>query len=235
MRILLAVSLSASICLAQEIPQPLVQAANAIQDQSPDEHKPTTIVVPAGTRLQLALANPLRTGAAHVGDSVRAVTTFPVTVGSALAIPQGAFLEGTIVRIGKRGSTLFDGLEIDFKQVVFANGYNVSLDGTVVDAMLTPPGGAVIGGPLGLMAAALPQAPTPPPLPQVGPSKAVVIGATVGGMAGLFVVVGILAHRHRHEEARDFDTGFQFEMVLQSPLTLDAGRVAAALNAPNGR
>jgi len=36
--------------------------------------------------------------------------------------------------------------------------------------------------------------------------------------------VAILGHRHAHDQSRDFDTGFQFEIVLQAPLTLERAR-----------
>jgi hypothetical protein len=54
-------------------------------------------------------------------------------------------------------------------------------------------------------------------------------------MVGVIATIAILTHRHHHDEARDFDTGFQFEIVLQSPLTLDAARVAAAVGAASAQ
>ena len=229
MKMFLAVLLmSGCACWAQEGPP---ERATAEEEQTPSGLTESTITVPAGTRVQLALANPLRGDAARVGDSVRAVTTFPVTVGKELAIPQGTFLEGSIVKIAKRGSTRFDGLDISFRQMVFANGYNLALDGSVLNAKAV-----LASGPLGLMANTFPQQPTPPPLPQLGPSRGAVIGAIVGGMAA-FVVTAVLLHHHHlpQEPPRDFDTGFQFEMVLESPLTLDHARVASALNAASGQ
>lgn len=232
--------LSAGSCLAQEVPGSLLPVANGLKDQaSVDQAQPpSTIIVPEGTRLQLALANPIQAGAAHAGDIVRAVTTFPVTVGEQLAIPQGAFLEGTIVKVGKRGSTRFDGLRIRFQRVVFANGYTVLLEGAVVEARAFEPGTIPNGGtetpPLTANSLQGPTpTPTPPPLPQVGPPKGPTIAAILGGMAALFVAEILLRNRHGHEAARDFDTGFQFEIVLEAPLTLDGARVAAALAGAN--
>lgn len=250
MRMLLTLFLlSAGSCLAQEMPpDPLPLLANTLQDQSSVDQTqaPSTITVPEGTRLQLALANPIHAGSAHAGDIVRAVTTFPVTAGQQVAIPQGAFLEGTIVKVGKRGSTRFDGLQIQFQHLVFTNGYTVPLEGTVLEASTIEPSAGPNGAPgtPALMANSLqPEllvnslqgttpTPTPPPLPQVGPPKGPIIAASLAGMAAL-IVTGIIFH-NRHHEARDFDTGFQFEMVLQAPLTLDSARVAAALAATNG-
>src|SRR5713226_3481421 len=216
-------------CLAQEMPPGPQQSPTEPQQPAPAAQQPETappeptITVPEGTRLQLVLANPIRTRDAHIGDTVRAVTTFPVTVGPDLAIPQGAYVVGSVVRVSKRGSTRFDGLQIEFKQLVFSNGYIAALDGSVIDAKaiapVTDPSRATAALPP--MANSLQQGPTPPPqpppLPQVGPPKGPIIAATLGGMVA-FVVTGIiLGHRHAHDQARDFDTGFQFEIVLQAP------------------
>ncbi len=163
-----------------------------------------------------------------------AVTTFPVTVGQDLAIPQGAYVVGSVVRVSKRGSTRFDGLQIEFKQLVFSNGYIAALDGSVIEAMSVPPvtdPSRATTTPT-LMANSLqqgPPPPTPPPLPQVGPPKGAVIGGTVGAFAVTVLTLAIFGHRHARDQARDFDTGFQFEIVLQTPLTLDRARVANAL------
>lgn len=241
MRMILVVCLltACSACLAQEIkPGPLLPQ-NPPEEQAPADQKPSTITVPEGTHVQVALANPIHARDARVGDTVRAVTTFPVTVGQDLAIPQGAYLEGAIARIGKRGSTRFDGLEIHFRQVVFANGYNVTLDSSVLEARAVEPSRISGTAPAtaGLMASSFqqqPPTPTPPPLPQLGPSKALVTGVGIAAVVGVMATVGILSHRH-HGEARDFDTGFQFEIVLQSPLTLDSARVATAVGATQGQ
>jgi len=209
--------------------------------QAPESQQARTITVPEGTRVQLALANPIRTRAAQVGDAVRAVTTFPVTVGEDLAIPQGTYFEGSVVKIGKRGSTKFDGLEIEFNQVVFTNGYHQQLQGSVAEAKALDPGAnsILLPGTTRLFATALPlpqqQAQTPPPLPQVGPSKAAVIGASLGGTAALIVTLALLGRHRGRGEPADFDTGFQFELVLQAPLTLDSSRIAAAVNGASGR
>jgi len=234
---LMLMLLSASSCLAQEIPAGPLQLATEPAEQAPAAQMNDTITVPEGTRVQLALANLLRTGAAHAGDTVRAVTTFPVTVDKDLAIPQGSYVEGSIVKVGKKGSTRFDGLQIEFRQIVFANGYNVALDGSVVDATAIEPGTtpSASAGTAAPVVNSLQQQPAPPPLPQVGPSKGLVIGVGVAAMVGVIATVALLGHRHAHDQGRDFDTGFQFEIVLQAPLTLERARVNAALSGSSGR
>ena len=245
-KMIMLMLLSAWPCLAQEIPpgprQAPAQPSSGPQQtadtaQVPQTAQPApTITVPEGTHLQLALANPIRRRDAHIGDIVRAVTTFPVAAGQEVAIPQGSFVEGSIVRVGKHGPTRFDGLKMEFHTLVFSNGYTVALAGSVLDAKAVAPaaGSTDAFATAALMANSLQQGPSPtppPPLPQV-PPKGPIIAATLGGMAALTVLGILFGHRHSGE-ARDFDTGFQFEIVLEAPLTLDRARVAAAVNGSN--
>jgi hypothetical protein len=213
---------------------PQQQAPVALQETAPPE---PTITVPARTRLQLELVDPILTRAAHAGDPVRAATIAPVNVGKDLAIPEGTFVEGRIVKVGKRDATRFEGLVLEFSRLAFTNGYVVEFNGSVINARaltpLTNPSGA--GAAPGLMANSLQQSPTPPPLPQVGPSKGPIIAAGLGGTVALLVTGIILGHRHAHayEQNRYFEAGFQFEIFLQAPLTLHRSRVADAINGPS--
>jgi len=219
----------------QSSTEPKQQAPAAQQETTPPE---PTITVPAGTRLQLELVDPILTRAAHAGDPVRAATIAPVNVGKDLAIPEGTFVEGRIVKVGKRDATRFEGLVLEFNRLAFTNGYVVELNGSVINAKalapLTNPSGA--GAAPGLMATSLQQGPTPPPLPQVGPSKGPIIAASLGGTVALLVTGIILGHRHAHayEQNRYFEAGFQFEIFLQAPLTLYRARVDDAINGPIG-
>jgi hypothetical protein len=51
------------------------------------------------------------------------------------------------------------------------------------------------------------------------------------GSAAVTILAVVFGHRHRYDNAL-FDSGWQFEMVLQSPLLLDADKVAAAIAIP---
>jgi hypothetical protein len=75
--------------------------------------------------------------------------------------------------------------------------------------------------------------PTLPPLPRMGPNPAVVGGAVAGGFVA--ILIGAFAWAHHNVKNTDFllfDNGWQFQMVLESPLTLDTGKVAAAAAMP---
>ena len=75
----------------------------------------------------------------------------------------------------------------------------------------------------------------PPPPPSVGPSPGLVIGASIGAVAA-FTVLGLVvrSHRNGHLDAILFDSGWQFQMELATPLTLDAEQVSAAVAMGHG-
>jgi hypothetical protein len=224
---------------AQE-PSPIPQASEqSAQEQAtaPMPAQKQTIVLPAGTRVSLTLTNPIRSRAARKGDAIRAVTSFPVTVGTLVAIPSGTYLEGVIGKITKGGPSGHAGLEVHFTRMVFSNGYNVALDGATAQAKAGNPNATLPGTQASGAqsyssgATAFQQFSQPPPPPKLGPSVGLITGIGVGVTAAATVGL-ILLGRHRAGDVI-FDAGYQFDMVLGNPLTLDADSVAAALNGPN--
>ena len=197
-----------------------------------------TLTVPAGTRIQLKLINPIQTRRARRGDPVRATTAFPVTLGTTMAIPVETFVEGEIKKVRKHGDPA---LQIRFTRMVFNNGYAVLLGGATAEARAGHPGEsfpsttAKAPGTQSTLAPAManqpgPQPPQPGPLPRLGPNPAVLIGVGLAITAGS-LITGVLWARHRGQDIF-FDTGSSFEMVLDQPLTLDAQSIAAATARP---
>ncbi len=242
----------ASLAIGQT-PVPATEIAPPTAQSSPTQNAPAagqvvpapsspTIVVPIGTAIQLTLMSAVKSKSTKAGDTVRAVVAFPVTIGTQLAIPAGTFVDGSVIRVtahaagGQQPS-----FSVHFTRLVFSNGYSVPLNGENTQALLLPaessapanevaeltplrlPGmhfamgeGQTVGPPL--------QAP-----PQVGPPKGLIIGLSLGGTAALVILGAIGAHHHAN--STDFvlyDAGWQFQMVLDSPVTLDATKVAAA-------
>ncbi len=200
-----------------------------------------SLVVPAGTAVALTLLTPIQSKATKVGDSVRAVVAFPVTVGTQVMIPAGTYVEGMVNAVTPHGPSV----KIHFTRMLFANGYSVPLDAVntqaAVDWPVLPAAGPQRVGELAWGNApqvgvvrveqTSPGNPTLPPLPEEGPSKGVVIGAALGGTAAL-VLISVLTMHHRSGNFVMFDNGWQFQMVLAAPLTLDAARVQAAAQMP---
>jgi hypothetical protein len=228
---------------AQESPAPATQALPAPTAQ--------TITVPAGTAIPLTLMSVVRSKSTKPGDSVRAVVAFPVTVGAQLAIPAGTYVDGDIVSVSAKPlSNRQPSFRAHFTRLIFSNGYSVPLSGENTQAFLFP---AEPGAPANEVAELVPlqfpgqhfamgegqigsSPPTQPTLPQVGPSKGAVIGGVLGGFAAL--TIGMIVWAHHRVNSYDFaafDVGWQFEMVLDGPVTIDAARVAAAAAMPSGQ
>jgi type IV secretion system protein VirB10 len=203
------------------------------------------LTVPAGTAIPLTLINPIKKKSTKPGDAVRATVAFPIMAGMQVAIPAGSYVEGVVQQLNPRASnTGQPEVGIHFTRLVFANGYSVSLDANSTQAEETLP---TLGAPgvelaslapppigigRGSMAMMGQSSPTLPPMPQVGPPKAVIAGA-VAGSAALFITVLALGHHAQSKiDSVLFDAGWQFQMVLQSPLTVDASQVAAPASAP---
>ena len=180
-----------------------------------------TITISAGTRIPLVLASPITNKSARPGNAIRAVTGFPVTVGTQLAIPAGTYVEGVIEKRMK-GRRPGSSLRIHLTRMLFPDGYSVAVDGinTQANAVSPEPG---FPGPsaLGL-----------PPLPNSGTHIGAIAGAAGAAVAG---IVAIVLLGHQQGGGVLFDTGWQFDMVLESPLTLDAASVAAAIAVPSAR
>ncbi|MGB7848762.1 MAG: hypothetical protein WBL63_24335 [Candidatus Acidiferrum sp.] len=238
---------AATGCLAQEPAPP--QSSPAGQEQAPAPEQKLTITVPAGTRVPLKLTYSLWSKTARTGDAVHAVTAFPVTVGTTVAIPAGTYAEGAIDKVAKRASADHPALQMHFTRLLFANGYTVSLEGATTELSAVKPGAvpwtaassgesvprdlppasqSVAGNAFG---AQQPPVLTPPPMP--GPSIGEVVGIGVG-VTVASVVALVLLGRHRGGYTL-LDAGSQIEMVLQNPLALDGEQVAAALATPSAQ
>ncbi|MGB6977687.1 MAG: hypothetical protein WBD66_00670, partial [Candidatus Acidiferrales bacterium] len=227
------------------------QAQAQGQIPSPAASSQATVTIPAGTRIPLALASQI-TNKMKAGSAVRAVTGFPVTVGTQLAIPAGAYVEGVIDQVTRGGRT-GPSVQMHFTRIIYPNGYSVAVDGNNTQAELIGPGpgsamadafagesqweseltkarealweelaNANYRAPFGLFAfAQFPPVPPVPPLQKPPSHLGVLLGVAVGGTAAMVALLVLAAHHNGGSSAVLFDTGWQFEMALQSPLTVD--------------
>ena len=225
--------------VAQTAPAPAAQ--NAAQAAAPNlaATSAQSITLPIGTAIPVTLMTVIKSKSTKPGDSVRAVVAFPVTQGTQLAIPAGTYVEGVVNKVtAKPTSNQQPTLRAHFTRLVFSNGYSVPLSAENSQAMLPP---LDMSAPANEVAELLPlQLPgehfamgagqeTMPSLAPVGPPKGEVIGAVLGGSAAF--MIGMLIWGHHRINSYDyavFDAGWQFQMVLDSPVTLDAVQVAAA-------
>ena len=247
---LIPIVLLLNICSAQTMSAVAQTAAPMVRTESAPAST-GSLVIPAGTVIPLTLVSSIRTKSTKSGDLVRAQVAFPITVGTNLVIPAGTFVEGVMQAVAaKKTKTNPGGLQIHFTRLIYANGYKVSLDAVntqsqVTAAPLSEPiflgvgVGLGLGGdsPVGAVAhfnsihSMLGQTPTPPPLaPLPGPPKAFLISLAIGGAIAIASIIYFLVHAHHYSNSDmvAFDSGWQFQMVLTVPVTVDAGQVNAA-------
>jgi hypothetical protein len=217
-------------------PPPTEQTTHTPAESSPQNRE---LTIPAGTRIQVTLASPIRTKIARRGDAVHAMTAFPVASNGQVAIPAGTYLEGRLEKVLKRGPSGGPGLQMHFTRIVFANGYTVSVEKATAVAgnrpvdsapgkVSTPAGGVASGEAFGPS----PQQPPPPtltPPPMPGPHIGKAVGIAVGVLAA-GIIGGVLWSRHLRSDVV-FDVGSPFEVVLDSPLSVELDRVSEAASA----
>ena len=192
---------------------------------------PGTVVVPAGTKLPVALKHAINTKTAQPGDTIYCETNFPVVQNNRILIPAGTYVQGSITSV-KRPGRVKGRAEVlmHFNTLIYPNGYTVAIpgaldqvpgadrthvkdkEGTVQadsskgkDAGTVAEAGAT-GAMIGAAASGL---------------KGAGIGAGIGGLAGLGVTMLTRGNDVRLEQ------GTTVEMVLQRPLVLEEARLAA--------
>lgn len=246
---LVAFVLMTSVCIAQTPVIPpsssrssnasnLSQAGNAPTDTN--QHQ-GTITVPQGSLIALKLISSIRSKSTHPGDPVRAVVAFPLVIDARLAVPAGTYVEGVVDKVNAHPAAGNPAtVQLRFTRLLFANGYSAPLVAVNAQASAPKPNDprrtdinladARDSAPyLGETFADPAQNPTLPPLPSTGPSPAAVAGIGIGAGVGI-IVLSLVINHHRVTGADYvlFDSGWQFQMSLQEPLSLDAAQVTAA-------
>jgi type IV secretion system protein VirB10 len=206
-----------TLAMAQSPPQPLQPAAS------------TELVIPAGTKVPVALKHAISTKGAREGDPIYAETTFPVVLNDRVLIPANTYVQGRISNI-KRPGRIKGRAEvlIHFTTMIYPSGYTVLLPGAIDNlpgaentnmkgeegtiqqsgskakdvgtVASTASTGAVIGG-----------------LSQGG--KGALVGAAAGGVVG--TAIALLT---RGNDVR-LESGTTLEMVIQRSIPVDSSRV----------
>jgi hypothetical protein len=206
-----------ALAVAQSPPQPPQPAAS------------TELVIPAGTKVPVALKHAISTKGAREGDPIYAETTFPVVLNDRVLIPANTYVQGRISNI-KRPGRIKGRAEvlIHFTTMIYPSGYTVLLPGAIENVpgaentnmkgeegtiqqsgskakdvgtvASTASTGAVIGG-----------------LSQGG--KGALVGAAAGGVVG--TAIALLT---RGNDVR-LESGTTLEMVIQRSIPVDSSRV----------
>ncbi len=142
------------------------------------EHKREAVVVPAGTAITVSLGSALGSKVSKPGDNFTGSVAQPVSVGGAVAIPQGANVSGTVTdakALGKFAGGAVLSIRLDSVEVkgvnlpVQASTKSFSQKGKGKRTAVMAGGGAALGGIIGALA---------------GGGKGAAIGAAAGAGAG---------------------------------------------------
>jgi hypothetical protein len=239
----LALTLSPAAWAQDPVAAPPEQAAEPAVAASPALPE-GSLTVPAGTRVLLALRSGVNTKTAAPGDSVYLSSTFPVVIGTRVAIPAGVYVQGVIDRVQRAGRIKGRAeVNMHFTTIIFPNGSVVSVPGVLdnlpgsSDAKVKDHEGTVQqagskgkdagtiarGAEEGASVGAIGGAIGGSPLAGAG------YGAVAGGAAGLIYTLLTRGNDVNLEQ------GQTVEMTLQRPLTLtptNLGSNAAAAPAP---
>ena len=116
----------------------IVLAASSIWGQAAEpaakvkEADAKTLLIPAGTKVPLALKQAISTKSAKEGDPVYAETTFPFVVNDRIIIPAGTYVQGKIARVKRPGRVKGRAeLLMHFTSMIYPSGYTVMLPGSV--------------------------------------------------------------------------------------------------------
>jgi hypothetical protein len=197
---------------------------------------PDAIVIPAGSRIPLTLAQAISTKNAREGDPVYARTAFPFVVNERVLIPAGTYIQGKIThtehagRSKKRAEIL-----IHFTSMIYPSGYTVMLPGSVQNtpgaenkAVKDQEGtiqqdkdtgkrvedaakGAAVGGTVGTIG---------------GVAAGGLNGARYGGLAG--IAGGVAWALLKHGPELRLDVGTSIEMEIQRDVPVDGTRIQMA-------
>jgi len=197
---------------------------------------PNAVVIPAGTKIPLLLAQAISTKNAKEGDAVYAQTAFPFVVNDHVLVPAGTYIQGRIVHSEQAGrSKKRAEILIHFTTMIYPSGYTVMLPGSVENT----PGadsngvkdkegtiqadkdtgkrvedaakGAAVGGTVGSIA---------------GAAAGGFNGARYGGLAG--IAGGVAWALLKHGPEVKLAVGTSIEMEIERAVPVDASRIQVA-------
>ncbi len=240
MRVFLTLLLMSGLACAQaaqpETPPQSAPAAKSLATPAPAPRDANPIVIPAGTKVPLTLAQAISTKNAREGDAVYAQTAFPFVLNDHILIPAGTYIQGKIMHTEHAGrSKKRTEILIHFTTMIYPSGYTVMLPGSIENT----PGadnkgvkdsegtiqqdkdtgkriedaakGAAVGGTVGTIG---------------GVAAGGLNGARYGGLAG--IAGGIAWALLKHGPELKLEVGTSIEMEIQRDIPIDASRIHAA-------
>jgi hypothetical protein len=244
--LLLATVMLAKLTSAQGLPwldEPPAQsglAQNALLDQTPllqtmapqvaTTTAPSTVTIPAGTRVLMVLKSPLHTTSGTAGSNLYLETLYPVVQGVGVVIPARTQVQG-VVELNERPGHLKRTSEFrfHFTSLIFPNNLVVPISGVLqsipgarnirtrgddktlepvdqAEKVITPTAASTVSGAI------------------IGSHHAFGIGLLPG--AGLGAALGLGAVLLKRGDEINLPRGTNVEMVLQAPFSLEQSQIA---------
>jgi len=228
MRILVASLLLAALAAAAQT-APAVPAAPAKTDAN-------LLLIPAGTKVPLALKHAISTKSAREGDPVYAQTNFPVVLNDRILIPAGTYVQGKISRVQRAGRVKGRAeMLMHFTTLIFPNGYTVLLPGALdqipgtentkmKDEEGTIQQAGQKGKDAGQIATAAGEGAEGGAI--VGAVASRSTGGTLAGAGAGAALGAAIAMLSRGNDVR-LEAGTTVEMIIQREVTLDVSRASA--------
>jgi len=243
----LATVMLAKLASAQGLPwlDELSAQTAVVQNESPDQTSllqtmapqvatttaPSTVTIPAGTRVLMVLKSPLHTTSGTAGSGLYLETLYPVVQSNGVVIPAHTQVQG-VVEADERPGHLKRTSEFrfHFTTLIFPNNLVMPINGVLqsipgaknirtrsddrtlepvdqTEKVVTPVATSTVGGAI------------------IGSHRAFGIGLWPG--AGLGAALGLGAVLLKRGDEISLPQGTNVEMVLQSPFTLDQSQMAA--------
>ena len=210
---------------------PATQSPEAMVPQVATTAAPSTVTIPAGTRVLMVLKSPLHTTSGTVGSGLYLETLYPVVQGDGVVIPAHTQVQG-VVEANERPGHVKRASEFRFRftTLIFPNNFVAPIsgalqsipgarnirtrnqDGTLkpvdqAEKVITPAAAGTVGGAI------------------IGARRGFGIGLLPG--AGLGAALGLGAVLLKRGDEISLARGTNVEMVLQAPLNLERAQVAA--------
>ena len=192
---------------------------------------PSTVTIPAGTRVLMVLKSPLHTTSGTAGSGLYLETLYPVVQDNGVVIPARTLVQG-VVESDERPGHLKRTSELRFRftTLIFPNNLVVPINGVLqsipgarnvrtreegrklepvdqTEKVITPTAAGAIGGAI------------------IGSNRHLGIGLLPG--AGLGAGLGLVALLLKRGDEIYLPQGTRVEMVLQAPFSLEQAQIAA--------
>jgi len=191
---------------------------------------PSTVTIPAGTRVLMVLKSPLHTTSGTAGSGLYLETLYPVVEGNRVVIPAHTQVQG-VVEADKRPGHVNRVSEFRFRftTLIFPNNFVAPIDGVLqsipgaknirthdkdgtlkpvdqAEKVVTPAAASAVGGAI------------------IGAHRGFGIGLLPG--AGLGAALGLGTVLLKRGDEINLPRGMNVEMILQAPLALEQAQVA---------